>query len=302
MTPVPDTTSATVVRPLLAAAFPDLGKGRPKLLLAGQGYDTWAIGDTLVRFPKDADQVARLEIERAVHPLLEERLKGLVPPILSVSEAVAGYPFPLVASERPAGRQGQTIDGPILQPKPWGRTALARELGEALSNLHATPIKHAKAAGVRPWGTKIEAGVEAGEGAIAWASRVAGDAVDAFLVDPIPAESRKLGKAVLCHGGIKGERLFVSEDGTRLTGIIDWCDVTLADPALDLAGLAIWLGTGFVRDALGAYTGPADEGTYDRAVFLARSRLLDDLDRQLEGATDASVPVLEAQLRTVFGS
>ena len=302
MTPVPDTTSATVVRPILAAAFPDLGAGRPKLLVAGRAFDTWTVGDTIVRFPKDADHAARLEIERAVHPLLAARLDGLVPVIRAASEEVAGYPFPVVAFERPVGRQGQTLDGPILQPKPWGRTALARELGTALSSLHATPIKHAKAAGVRPWGTKIESGVEVGEGAIAWASRVAGDAVDAFLVDPIPAGSRKLGKAVLCHGGIKGERLFVSEDGTRLTAIVEWCDVKIADPALDLAGLAIWLGPAFVRDALATYTGPTDEGTYDRSIFLAREGLLGYLDRHLEGTAEAPIPVLEAQLRAVFGA
>jgi aminoglycoside phosphotransferase (APT) family kinase protein len=302
VTPVPDTTSATVVRPILAAAFPDLAAGRPKLLLAGRAFDTWAVGDTVVRFPKDADQAARLETERAVHPLLAERMGGLVPVIRAASEPVTGYPFPVVAFERPVGRQGQTLDGPILQPKPWGRTALARELGTALSSLHATPIKHAKAAGVRPWGSKIDSGVEVGEGAIAWASRVAGDAVDTFLVDPIPVESRELGKAVLCHGGLKGERLFVSEDGTRLTAVVDWCDVTLADPALDLAGLAIWLGPAFVRDALATYTGPADDGTYDRAIFLARAGLLDYLDRHLEGTAEAPIPVLDAQLRAVFGS
>ncbi len=290
------------MRPILAAAFPDLPASRPKMVLAGRTFDIWVVGDTVVRFPKDADQAARLETERAVHPLLAQRLNGLVPVIRAACEDVAGYPFPVVAFERPVGRRGQTLDGPILQPKPWGRTALARELGAALSSLHATPIKHAKAAGVRSWDTKIDSGVEVGEGAIAWASRVAGDAVDAFLVDPIPAGSRKLGKAVLCHGGIKGARLFVSEDGTRLTAIVDWCDVALADPALDLAGLAVWLGPAFVRDALETYTGPADEGTYDRAVFLARAGLLGYLDRHPEGTAEAPVPVLEAQLRAVFGS
>ncbi len=299
---MPDTSSAAVVRPLIAAALPQLSPGRPKLLLAGEEFDTWALGDAVVKFPKDAEHAAKLETERAIYPLLTERLGGIVPAIRASSGPTGDFPFPLMAFERAAGRQGQTSDGPILQPKPWGRTALARELAAALSALHATPLTKAKAAGARPRPLTIDAGVEAGDGAIQWASRVAGEAVDTFLVDPIPAEARSLGKAVLCHGDLKGEHLFVSEDGTRVTAMIDWADVAIADPAVDLAGLGIWLGPGFVREVLTSYTGPADEGTYHRAIFLAREGLLACLEDRLEGRTTAPVPVLEAQLRAVFGA
>ena len=65
MTPLPDTTSSTVVRSLFAEAFPDLPIGRPKLLLAGQEHDTWRVGDVVVKFPKRADHAAKLERERS---------------------------------------------------------------------------------------------------------------------------------------------------------------------------------------------------------------------------------------------
>ncbi len=93
----------------------------------------------------------------------------------------------------------------------------------------------------------------------------------------------------------------MSEDGTRLTAIVDWADAAIADPAADLAGLAIWLGPAFVREVLRSYAGPADEGTYHRAVFLARAGLLGFLDEQLAGTSDpAPVAMLDAQLRVVF--
>ncbi|HSH32484.1 MAG TPA: phosphotransferase, partial [Actinomycetota bacterium] len=93
----------------------------------------------------------------------------------------------------------------------------------------------------------------------------------------------------------------VSEDGTRLTAIVDWADAAIADPAADLAGLAIWLGPAFVREVLRSYEGPADEGTYHRAVFLARAGLLGFLDGQLAGTSEpAPVAMLDAQLRAVF--
>jgi aminoglycoside phosphotransferase (APT) family kinase protein len=302
VTPLPDTTSSTVVRSLFAEAFPDLTPGRPKLLLAGDEHDTWRIGEVIVKFPKRADHAAKLERERALQPLLLDRVGDVMPSLRGLSGPVGDYPFPIAAFERAAGRQGQASDGPILHPKPWAREALAREIAGILSRLHAAPLRRAKAAGVQTGEPDIGAGVDAGEKAIAWASRVAGDAVDRFLIDPIPAEAKRPGKAVLCHGDLKGEHVFVSEDGRRVTAVIDWADLTIADPALDLAGLAIWLGPAFVGEVLDAYDGPADEGTYDRAIFCARRGLLRFLDEQLAGLTNASVPLLDAQLRAVFSA
>ena len=84
---------------------------------------------------------------------------------------------------------------------------------------------------------------------------------------------------------LKGEHIFVSEDGTRVTALIDWEDMTIADPAMDFAGLVIWLGPSFARQVIAAYKGPADEGTLDRAVFfLARAGLLTYCEAVLEGA------------------
>ena len=73
-------------------------------------------------------------------------------------------------------------------------------------------------------------------------------------------EARGAAAGVLCHADLKGEHLFVSEDGTRLTAIVDWADAAIADPAADLAGLAIWLGPAFVREVLRSYAGPRGRG------------------------------------------
>ena len=99
---------------------------------------------------------------------------------------------------------------------------------------------------------------------------------------------------------MKGEHLYVSEDGGRLTGIVDWADLAITDPAVDLAGLVIWLGEGFLSAVLGLYTGPADEGTLPRALFLARAGLLGYLQLQLAGEVTAPRALIDAQLRAAF--
>jgi aminoglycoside phosphotransferase (APT) family kinase protein len=239
--------------------------------------------------------------ELALHGLLQERLGELVPSIVAVGDPTDVFPYPIVVYERARGRQGQTLEGPIIRPKPWARTRLAGELASALTALHKTPLKPAKAVGVSARRVVLDDGVDASEEAIAWARRVAGNAVDAFLVDPLPTSARKPAKGVLCHADLKGEHLYVSEDGTRLTAILDWADAEIVDPAVDLAGLAIWLGPSFVREVVRGYGGVADEGTAERAVFLARAGLLSYLDQVLHNREAAPPPgVVDAQLRAAF--
>jgi aminoglycoside phosphotransferase (APT) family kinase protein len=141
--------------------------------------------------------------------------------------------------------------------------------------------------------------LDAGEAAIDRARRVAGDAVDAFLGDPLPPEARVAGKPVVCHADLKGEHLFVSEDGTRLTAIIDWAEMSIAEPAVDLAGLTIWLGPQFVRQVAGECGEAA--GTAERAIYLGRAGLLGYLDAIEAGRERAPErALLDAQLRAAF--
>jgi aminoglycoside phosphotransferase (APT) family kinase protein len=296
-----DTRATTDVGSILGEAFPDLDTSRPRFLLEGTEFDTWAIEEAIVKVPRDALQCRRLMVEVAAHPILAQRLGAIVPAIIGVAEPTERLPFAAAAYARARGRQGQAAEGPIIQPKAWARTTLARELAEALTMLHATSLGPMRAAGIVDRSVVLDPQVDVGEGAIAWARRVVGDGVDAFLSDPLPAEAREAARGVLCHADLKGEHLFVSEDGTRLTAIIDWADAAIADPACDFAGLAIWLGPGFVHEVLEHYGGSADEGTYQRAVFLARAGLLGFLEQQLAGATHASsVALLDAQLRAAF--
>lgn len=301
MEPLPDTTSAPVVRRALVAAFPDLSLKAPKLLSAGTEYVTWTAGSHVVKFPRSPEDSERLERERAVLALAAARLGALVPGMTELGAPTDEFPLAIAIYERARGRQGQQSDGPMLSPKAWARVGLAKSTAAALTALHATPAAAARKAGVTKVPLELDPGFEVGDGALNWATRVAGDAVDAFLIDPLPAEARTAATPVLCHGGIKGEHLFVSEDSTRLTAIIDWAEAKLCDPAADLAGLAIWLGPSFLREVLAYYGGRTDDGTYDRAVFHARAGLLSLLDAQLAGRATASVPLLDAQLRAVFG-
>ncbi len=301
MTSSPDTSVAATVRALWPAAFPDLKLSAPKLLLSSDEYDTWRVRDVVVKFPKSADDADKLARAVSIREDVAAKIGEVMPSVVAVGNPTAAYPWRAVAFERARGRPGQESDGPMIRPKSWGRTALAKQIADILTKLHSMPVSKAKAAGVRKRTIDLDTGIDVGEGAIAWARKVAGNAVDSFLISPLPETAGKASKGVVCHADLKGEHIFVSEDGTRVTALIDWADMAIADPAVDIGGLVLWLGPSFAHEVAAAYRGPAgDDGTADRAIFLARVGLLHHCEAVLEGRAQGSTAILNPQLAAAF--
>jgi aminoglycoside phosphotransferase (APT) family kinase protein len=100
-------------------------------------------------------------------------------------------------------------------------------------------------------------------------------AVDAFLtsrpelVAPEP---------VLVHQDLGAEHVFVDGAG-RITGVIDWSDSVLGDPAVDLGLVLRDLGETALECALARFVarGPGSDELLPRARFHARVRALEDL-------------------------
>lgn len=86
---------------------------------------------------------------------------------------------------------------------------------------------------------------------------------------PPPAD-----RLVPAHADLGAEHLL--EDGGRLTGIIDWSDAAVTDPALDLSRLLRDFGPAFLDAVLDAY---GDDGPElrRRTAFFARCAALEDL-------------------------
>jgi hypothetical protein len=73
------------------------------------------------------------------------------------------------------------------------------------------------------------------------------------------------------------EHVLVDVEANAVTGIIDWTDAAIADPARDLALIYRDLGPEACKLVLAHYEGSFGDADRERAVFYARCKLIEDL-------------------------
>ena len=81
----------------------------------------------------------------------------------------------------------------------------------------------------------------------------------------------------LVHRDLAAEHILVDPDTKQVTGIIDWSEISISDPAIDFAGMFHWGGLDFTRAVLSRYRPPVDEGLLERARLLAAAKCIGDI-------------------------
>lgn len=95
-----------------------------------------------------------------------------------------------------------------------------------------------------------------------------------------------------CHNDLGIEHVLVSGEGGTVTGIIDWGDAALTDPARDYGML--------FRDLGPVALPPESDGLRERAVFYARCNVFEDLEYGLSTGESAYVDKSLDSLRWLF--
>ncbi len=272
-----DTRGLDDVRRLVAAHLP--GYRAEAVVPLGEGQDNVAYevgGDLIVRFGKEPDPDARsARVDR------EGRL-------LAVVAAVSPLPVPEPVFVDPgAGCLAyRRLPGRPLLELPAGRRAtrsgpVAEALGGLLAALHAVPAD--RVAGLVDVDDQPLTGWlrEAAELNAALGGAVPDryrPAVARFLADPPPEPHP--GPPVFSHNDLGIEHILVDPQTVAVSGIIDWTDAALVDPAYDFGLLHRDLGPAAVAAALDAYRPSTVDDRYglgDRALFYARCSALEDL-------------------------
>ena len=238
------------------------------VLQVGEGCDHWAFdvdGAFIVRARKETDEHTAAAVERET-ALLEivSRVSPVPVPQVVAAEPEAG----LIVFRRLAGTS--LLDRPPADPP-----AFAESLAEFVASIHAVPRSVVECL-VGPDEYPLEAYQSE---AFDWMNDVAAylteaqrHSVELFLASPAPPESRR---RTFCHNDLGAEHVLAAEDRSALTGIIDWSDAAIADPARDVGRLLRDFGLGLAEAVL-RRTGCGDD-VLTRATFYARVALLEDL-------------------------
>ena len=217
--------SAGLVRRLLAAQHPDLAPLPVTVLANGWDNVLCRIGpDLIARLPRRAAAVQLIRHELAWLPVLAPRLPLPVPAPVRAGHPGPGYPWPWSIVPFLPGRAAW------LEP-PADLQDAAACLGGFLAALHAPAPPDAPANPSRgiPLAQRHETVIQNLDAVADRAGRVAVLAAwEAALAAPAWA-----GPPVWLHGDLHPGNILVHQG--RLSGVIDFGDVTAGDPATDLA-------------------------------------------------------------------
>jgi aminoglycoside 2''-phosphotransferase len=242
------------------ATFPSLHVTRLRRLGEGWANVCWlADGDVVFRFAKTGTAMAALRKEASLMPALAAALPLGAPDFryAAPDAGLAGYP--LVSGE----------------PLPALAQAHAAQVADFLTALHGFSTNRAAALGApgggpEVWRAELAAFAEDTQALLVphWTADDADRArahIAAFLED----EKNFAFTPALIHRDLVPEHLLADPGTGRLTGVIDFEDASLGDPAFDFTGLGDVAPT-----VLAAYRGPADPGFLRRAAFYQSLRPL----------------------------
>jgi aminoglycoside phosphotransferase (APT) family kinase protein len=235
------------VRQLLARHWPDLDVRALRPLGGGLENRTYDVNGELV-----------VRVARIPDPETSRREAGILEAVRAVTEIAVPEP---ILVEPDAGLMvyrrlpGTPLAG-LPQPRRVGRGAVAALL-RFMRDIREVGTTHVDVQPADEWLAGARGDYESVAASVPEAHRAA---IEAFL-----ARSPEIREPepVFCHNDLGTEHVLVDPDTREVTGIIDWTDAAMADPAYDL---------GLLYRDLGPQVKPSEA-----AVFYARCAVLEDL-------------------------
>lgn len=257
---------AATARAAIAEQFPHLAGC--EVVAFGEGWDNAAflVGERYVfRFPRRRVAVALIETELRVLPVLARRLPLPVPHPRFSGVPSDAFAWPFAGYERLAG---EALVHVRLRDAAYG--ALAYALGEFLRVLH----------GIAPEALPPLPGDEIGRFAHARllplltrrleelrAAGLIADAAPALVAFELLAPGAPRRQSCVVHGDLYARHVLV-DAAQRVSGVIDWGDLHVGDPAIDLSVAFSILPREFRETFARAY-GKIDERTWELARYRA---------------------------------
>ena len=233
----------------LQEQFPAAAFERVERMASGWATDAYRVDDQLVaRFPRNADLASWIDHDEAVHRFVAATLGAALRVPEVKYRGRAGAHFPYAFLVCTLV-PGVGADR-LGAPISDG---LVRDLGAALTEIHSVSAEAAATVGVEQ-----------------------------------PGWDDYRGPLHFIHGDFGPGNLIVDPTSGRLSGIVDWGNAAIGDPALDFVPLVLWRGWEFAQAVVAAYGLRTDQDFVARirrkAQIQALQWLTDTVKRQADPA------------------
>jgi len=254
-------------------ALPDLAGSLRPLTLLGEGYTAVAVesvGGIVFRVPRTEAAAGAAAIEKRLLAAVGSDLPAAVPDHTWLGGPSEACPWGFAGYRKVPGI---TLDITGLDGAAAER--LAQRVATFLVALHGTAIETATAAGVPgDWHQRYEQLFEASLPPLRAALRPDElSMIEAWWLAFFDAPANWDFQPTLVHGDVRPEHLLTDNRGS-LTGVIDFGDACIGDPAIDIGGLLAYVDALFAEHVQAAYErlrGVSDGDVMRRARLLAAS-------------------------------
>ncbi|MFE9924757.1 aminoglycoside phosphotransferase family protein [Streptomyces sp. NPDC005774] len=296
MTQAP-TPTADTVRRLARTLLKDEGDGEsadvPEVRPVGEGAGpaTWWVGTRQVlRLALDREMSTRRRRELRLRELVRPHIPVAVPSSLAHGEWAPGLICTLETRLSGGSAEEHRVSA-------VGETDLAG----LLTGLREVPARQAETLGVPRVPPRSLESLRRAAGEAAERLAAADEFAPHRMRQLTPSAAVQLraqsGSPVLVHHGLTGAHLVVSADG-RVRGVLGWAGAAVGDPAEDIAGLALAVGSpAAVRAATLAGYGARP---CLRGLWLARCDAVLHLAEALGGGGTGPLPPLRVRLRRAW--
>lgn len=270
-----------------------------------RGWDSFVldINDALIfRFPLRDDVIPYLEKEMRLLPELESALSVPVPHFTCIGQGDENYPYTFVGYRKIGG---MALEDERITQKQLEK--LAPALATFLNELHSFPLEQAsplvtESHTPEQWREMYQERYEDIERRVfplldADLRAKSAHHWQAFLRN----ESLFTFRPALIHCDLNCEHIFCDPERGTLTGVIDWGDATIGDPALDFVGLHRQRGEEFVRQVLASYRHPIDDAFWQRMAFYLSYEPFSELLYGAYGNREDFINSGRVGLRALFG-
>ena len=270
-----------VFQEIVRRLFPDIKNKQIQIFDDGWDFVVFVIeGRKAVRFPRRPDYAEKLPVEVSFLNHFSSQFPVSVPDFTLHRDEKTGLPY--VTYDFIPGIQFTKNISDTFSKKELRQTA--RQIGSFLDKLHSLSVDKAKKLGVRQveslktWRSKFEkittkvfphiSGPEQD-----WATSIFQNFFTTVQKSPMPL--------TVIHSDIMPEHIIVNPQTHSLSGIIDFGDIEIGDPAYDFAFLAKY-GTDFLEWTYETYKQPKDIAFEIRRQFYLDRLAITNLEHSIE--------------------